>query len=54
MELPDVDQLSPEGGTVEEVLDLPFVTIANALPGNREPAVPPYFTGWLPENNPLA
>jgi hypothetical protein len=44
-----VDQLSPAGSTVAEFLGLPFVTIANALPVNREPAVPPYFTGWLPQ-----
>jgi zeaxanthin glucosyltransferase len=43
-----VDQLNPAGGAVAEHLGLPFVTIANALPVNREPAVPPYFTGWTP------
>ena len=47
-----VDQLSPAGSTVAEFLNLPFVTIANALPVNREPAVPPYFTGWLPGPGP--
>jgi zeaxanthin glucosyltransferase len=45
-----VDQLSPAGSTVAEVLGLPFVTIANALLVNREPGVPPYFTGWFPRN----
>jgi glycosyltransferase, MGT family len=49
-----VDQLSPAGSTVAEFLNLPFVTIANALPVNREPAVPPYFTGWLPSTGPWA
>lgn len=49
-----VDQLSPAGSTVAEFLGLPFVTIANALPVNREPAVPPYFTGWLPGTGPWA
>ena len=43
-----VDQVSPAGGTVAEKLGLPFVTVSNALPVNREPAVPPYPTGWLP------
>lgn len=43
-----VDQLCPAAGTVADLLGLPFVTIANALPVNREPAVPPYFTGWPP------
>jgi MGT family glycosyltransferase len=47
-----VDQLNPAGGAVAERLGLPFVTIANALPVNREPAVPPYFTGWLPSRRP--
>ena len=49
-----VDQLAPAGSTVAEFLNLPFVTIANALPVNREPAVPPYFTGWLPGTGPWA
>ncbi len=49
-----VDQLSPAAGTAAERLGLPFVTIANALPVNREPAVPPYFTGWLPSRSPWA
>lgn len=41
-------------GTAAERLCLPFVTISNALPVNREPAVPPYFTGWLPSPSPWA
>ncbi|MGL6133492.1 MAG: glycosyltransferase, partial [Prochlorococcaceae cyanobacterium] len=49
-----VDQLCPAAGTVAERLGLPCVTISNALPVNREPAVPPYFTGWLPSNRPWA
>jgi len=49
-----VDQLNPAAGTVAEMLALPFATIANALPINREPAVPPYFTGWLPGPAPWA
>lgn len=49
-----VDQLNPAGGTVAEALGVPFVTIANALPVNREAAVPPYFTGWLPSAWPWA
>jgi MGT family glycosyltransferase len=47
-----VDQVSPAGGAVAESLGLPFVTIANALPINREPAVPPYFTDWRPSPAP--
>jgi zeaxanthin glucosyltransferase len=49
-----VDQLSPAASTAAERLGLPFVTIANALPVNREPALPPYFTGWLPSSTPWA
>jgi zeaxanthin glucosyltransferase len=41
-----VDQISPEGGTVAEFLDIPFVTICSALPFNQEPGVPPLFTTW--------
>ena len=49
-----VDQLSPAAGTVAERLGLPFITICNALPVNREAAVPPYFTGWRPSRRPWA
>lgn len=49
-----VDQLCPAAGSVEDPLNLPFVTVANALPVNREPAVPPYFTEWLPDTRPWA
>jgi zeaxanthin glucosyltransferase len=41
-----VDQLTRIGGTIAEFLDLPFVTICNALPIDREPSVPPFFTTW--------
>jgi zeaxanthin glucosyltransferase len=43
-----VDQVSAAAGAVAASLSLPFVTIANALPINREPAVPPFFTDWQP------
>ncbi len=49
-----VDQLSPAAGTVAESLGLPFITICNALPVNREAAVPPYFTHWQPSRKPWA
>jgi len=49
-----VDQLSPAAGTAAERLGLPFITICNALPVNREAAVPPYFTGWRPSRRPWA
>ena len=43
-----VDQLCPAAGTVAEKLGVPYITICNALPVNREAAVPPYFRGWIP------
>lgn len=41
-----VDQTSPAGSSVAELLNLPFITICNALLIDREPGVPPFFTGW--------
>jgi MGT family glycosyltransferase len=41
-----VDQMEPAGGTVAEHLGRPFVTICNALPINRDAAIPPPFTAW--------
>ncbi|HEY3937407.1 MAG TPA: nucleotide disphospho-sugar-binding domain-containing protein [Bryobacteraceae bacterium] len=41
-----VDQVEPAGGSVAEHIGIPFVTISNALLLNREPDVPPPFTGW--------
>ena len=40
------DGTEAAGGLVAQHLGLPFVTVANALPLNREPGVPPPFTGW--------
>ena len=40
------DQTEAAGGLVADHLGLPFVSVANALPLNREPDVPPPFTGW--------
>lgn len=40
------DQLEPAGGLVAAHLGLAHVTVANALPIHREPAVPPPFTSW--------
>jgi zeaxanthin glucosyltransferase len=40
------DQSQPAAGTVAEIQGIPFVTIAIALPYNREPEIPPFFTGW--------
>jgi zeaxanthin glucosyltransferase len=41
-----IDQATPSIGTVAERLQIPFVTICNALLLNREPGVPPFFTNW--------
>jgi MGT family glycosyltransferase len=45
-----VDQITIIGGTIADFLKIPFVTICNALPINREPGVPPYFTNWTYQN----
>ncbi|MBN3871366.1 MAG: glycosyltransferase [Nostoc sp. JL33] len=41
-----VDQVTPAGGTIADFVNIPFVTVCNALLTNREEAVPPYFTPW--------
>jgi zeaxanthin glucosyltransferase len=41
-----VDQVSPEGGSVAESLDIPFVSCACALMMNRDISVPPFNTFW--------
>ncbi len=41
-----VDQVSPEGGSVAELLGIPFITVCSAVVLNREPSVPPYFKTW--------
>lgn len=41
-----VDQMEPAGGAVAEYLQLPFITVCNALAINRDPLVPPPFTPW--------
>ncbi len=40
------DQTEPAGGLVARHLGIPFVSVANALLIDREPAVPPPFIGW--------
>lgn len=39
-----IDQVTAAGGTIADYLELPFVTVCNALPLNQEPGIPPYFT----------
>jgi zeaxanthin glucosyltransferase len=41
-----VDQATSEGGTVAEYLDLPFVSVCNAMMLNQETSVPPFNTSW--------
>jgi len=41
-----VDQVTPAGETVAEMLRLPFVTVCNALALNPDPAVPPGVLPW--------
>lgn len=41
-----VDQVTRAGGTIADYLNLPFITVCNALPLNQEPGIPPYFTHW--------
>jgi zeaxanthin glucosyltransferase len=41
-----IDQISLSVTTVADKLQLPFVTVYNALLLNREPGVPPFFTTW--------
>jgi MGT family glycosyltransferase len=41
-----VDQISYEGGSLAEFLNIPFFNICSALPYNPENSVPPCFTSW--------
>jgi zeaxanthin glucosyltransferase len=41
-----VDQIEPAGGTVAELLGLPFVSVAAALPVNLDVSVPPVNFPW--------
>ena len=41
-----VDQVMAAGGTIADMLSIPFVTICSALLLNREDSVPPFFTPW--------
>jgi zeaxanthin glucosyltransferase len=41
-----VDQTTFAGGSVADRLQLPFITLCNALLLHREPGVPPFFTLW--------
>jgi MGT family glycosyltransferase len=41
-----VDQVSPEGGTMADFLNLPFITVCSALTLNQDPKIPPFCTPW--------
>jgi len=41
-----VDQYLLEGGTVADILNLPFVTVCSGLMLNRQPNIPPIVTTW--------
>ncbi|MCM2131380.1 glycosyltransferase [Larsenimonas rhizosphaerae] len=41
-----VDQMEPAGGLVARRLGIPYVSVACALPLERDPALPPPFLGW--------
>ncbi|WP_185984917.1 glycosyltransferase [Aureimonas mangrovi] len=40
------DQMEPAGGLIARHLGLPYLSIASALPIEREPALPPPFLDW--------
>ncbi|HEY9893671.1 MAG TPA: glycosyltransferase [Candidatus Sericytochromatia bacterium] len=41
-----VDQVSLQGGTIAEFINIPFITVCSALLLNREPNIPPICTLW--------
>lgn len=41
-----VDQTLPEGGTIAEFLDIPFINVCIAVPMNQDKNVPLYTTHW--------
>ncbi|MEG3863029.1 glycosyltransferase [Microcoleus sp. herbarium12] len=41
-----VDQVSLEGGTIADFLNIPYITICSALMMNQEPNIPPICTSW--------
>jgi len=45
-----VDQASFPGGTVADELGIPFATVCNALLLHPDPASPPFFTHWQPQD----
>lgn len=45
-----IDQVTAAGGTIANHLNIPFITVCNALPVNKEPGIPPFFTNWKYKN----
>jgi len=41
-----IDQISSSMSTVADHLNIPFITVCNAMLVHREPGVPPYSTHW--------
>ncbi|NMG10785.1 glycosyltransferase [Brasilonema sp. UFV-L1] len=41
-----VDQTSYEGGSVAQLLDIPFVSVCSGLLLHPEDSIPPFFTSW--------
>ena len=41
-----VDSISIAGGTIADILEIPFVTICSAVVFHQDPAIPPHFTSW--------
>jgi MGT family glycosyltransferase len=41
-----VNQGAAEGGTIADVLGLPYITVCSAVVLNRDPDIPPFFTSW--------
>lgn len=47
-----IDQSESSAGLVAKALQIPFATVANALPLNAEPGVPPPFLPWAYDPSP--
>jgi MGT family glycosyltransferase len=41
-----IDQVTPEGKTVAEYLDIPFITVCSAVMLYQDANIPPHFTLW--------
>jgi MGT family glycosyltransferase len=41
-----VNQGAVEGGTIADIVNIPFVTVCSAVVLNRDPSVPPFNTHW--------